>query len=144
MTPEEHQGRHIELHRMLDELLSCWLEESFARVDAGEIPQRASIHDPLLSLLSWSHEKTFRPSSAERHEYTRPTPAIANADVELFPWLVAAQSRAGGFLSTIADAALRADPENYRLIRYVLLALKAKYPQYAEMKLLGVPGFDGI
>lgn len=56
---------------------------------------------------------------------------IAHEDLELFDWLVAAQARGGGFVHAIADAGLRADPENYELIRPVLLELQRKYPQYS-------------
>jgi hypothetical protein len=39
-------------------------------------------------------------------------------------------SAAGGFISSIAKAALVADYENYPLMRPLLLVLRTKYPQY--------------
>lgn len=62
---------------------------------------------------------------------------MAQDDPELFPWLEAASGRTdqpggGGFVRTIAEAGLRADYENYALLRPVLLKLKDKYPEYAE------------
>jgi hypothetical protein len=56
---------------------------------------------------------------------------IACDDPELFTWLAAAAAVGGGFVKTLAEAGLRADPENYALLRPVLLEFKAKYPKYA-------------
>jgi len=39
---------------------------------------------------------------------------------------------AGSFLRYVHCAAVNADPENYALMRPLLLQLKAKYPEYAE------------
>lgn len=60
MTPEEHQAEHVRLHQALDELLACYLNEGFCRQDRGG--KRASIHDEILDLMKWSHEKTLHPS----------------------------------------------------------------------------------
>jgi hypothetical protein len=64
---------------------------------------------------------------------------MAQDDPELFLWIQTAaghlapkRPQAGGFLSTMALAALRADHDNYRILRPALLELKAKYPQYAR------------
>ena len=130
MKPEDHQQRHQELHRMLDELVACYLTEGFAREDAGG--KRASIHDEIFSLMKWSHEKSIVPSPTEPEHYR----AIAREliaqsdDPELLEWLSNASQRGGGFVHSIAEAGLRADPENYALLRFVLMALRAKYPDY--------------
>jgi hypothetical protein len=41
-------------------------------------------------------------------------------------------TRAGGFLVALADAALRADGENYPILRPALRELKQKYPEYHD------------
>ncbi len=55
-------------------------------------------------------------------------------DPELAPWvygvLEGRPTPAGGFLRTMAEAAQRADMANYAIMRPVLMALKAKYPEY--------------
>ncbi len=60
---------------------------------------------------------------------------IAQKDMELLPWLLGVlrpEAGAGHFLHTLAEAALRADWENYPILRPVLLQIKAKYPKYDE------------
>lgn len=51
-------------------------------------------------------------------------------DRELLEWLSKANQEGGGFLSSIARAALVADFENYPLMRPMLLVLRKKYPRY--------------
>jgi hypothetical protein len=51
-------------------------------------------------------------------------------DPELLEWLAAADRDGGGFVSSVARAALVADQENYCLIRPVVIALRAKYTRY--------------
>jgi hypothetical protein len=51
-------------------------------------------------------------------------------DPELLEWMNNASQRAGGFLSYLAMAGLRADWENYPLMRPLLLTMREKYPQY--------------
>lgn len=51
-------------------------------------------------------------------------------DGELLEWLANAAQRGGGFVSSLANAALRADPENYALIRPLILQMREKYSQY--------------
>lgn len=41
--------------------------------------------------------------------------------------------RGGGFVKTVAQAAMRADDDNYAILRPALLAFKAKYPKYDDM-----------
>ena len=53
-----------------------------------------------------------------------------NDDPELLEWLSNAQRRGGGFVSSLASAALRADDENYALIRPLVLQMRDKYPAY--------------
>ncbi len=60
----------------------------------------------------------------------------AQGDKELFPWLMGiidgVPSEPGGFLEDLASAALRADWDNYRLLRPALLELMNKYPKYHQ------------
>ncbi len=53
-----------------------------------------------------------------------------NDDPELLEWLCNAEREAGGFLSRLAGAALRADDENYLLIRPLILEMRKKYTAY--------------
>jgi hypothetical protein len=55
---------------------------------------------------------------------------------ELLTWLSNADAYAGDFLKHAAQAGLRADWQNYPIMRPALLALKAKYPKYAAEKFL--------
>jgi len=58
-------------------------------------------------------------------------PMIAqNDDPELLEWLSNARQKAGDFLSALADAGLRADWQNYPLMRSLLLDMRKKYPEY--------------
>jgi len=62
--------------------------------------------------------------------------SIAQHDIQLFPWLLgihgARPTEPGKFLRHLAEAALRADPENYQLMRPALLVLQLKYPKYED------------
>lgn len=51
-------------------------------------------------------------------------------DPDLLAWLINASAKAGDFLSSFADAALRADGENYPILRAAVHELRAKYPKY--------------
>jgi hypothetical protein len=53
-----------------------------------------------------------------------------NDDPELLEWLAKANQLGGGFLSSVARAALVADDYNYPQIRPLILAMRKKYPQY--------------
>lgn len=53
-----------------------------------------------------------------------------NDDPELLEWLAKADRFGGGFVSSIARAALVADDSNYPLIRPLILQLRVKYPKY--------------
>lgn len=53
-----------------------------------------------------------------------------NDDPELLEWLANADRFGGGFVRSIAQAALVADHENYPLIRPLLIVMRKKYPQY--------------
>jgi hypothetical protein len=58
-------------------------------------------------------------------------PTDPRLDPELTNWIFAIpRLRAGDFLRSVAEAAIRADDENYRILRPALLRLKAKYPKY--------------
>jgi hypothetical protein len=48
----------------------------------------------------------------------------------LLEWLAKADRFGGGFISSIARAALVADPENYPLIKPLVEQMRKKYPQY--------------
>ena len=131
MTPEEHQAEHIRLHRATDQLLACYLAEGFVREDRGG--KRGSIHDEILDLIHWSHEKTLAPSPVpeEMPHSDEPKFLIAqNDDPELLEWLSKADQQGGGFVKAIARAGLVADCENYPMIRLLLLAMRKKYPAY--------------
>lgn len=53
-----------------------------------------------------------------------------NDDPELLEWLAKANQMGGGFVSSLARAALVADHENYPLIRPLIVLMRAKYPKY--------------
>jgi hypothetical protein len=56
---------------------------------------------------------------------------IAQEDTELVNWILGIQRlHAGSFLQAIADAAVRADGQNYLLLRPALLQFRSKYPEY--------------
>jgi len=60
---------------------------------------------------------------------------IATNDSLMYEWIKNASNpanNAGSFVRAIAEAALRADHENYALLRPVLLELRRKYPQYTQ------------
>jgi hypothetical protein len=57
-------------------------------------------------------------------------------DPELLEWLAKAAQEGGGFVSSIARAALVADPDNYPLVRPVVELLRAKYPRYEPSELV--------
>jgi hypothetical protein len=58
-------------------------------------------------------------------------PLVAQSDdPELLEWLAAADRDGGGFVHNLAHAALVADPENYPLIRPLLIEMRKKYPAY--------------
>lgn len=59
---------------------------------------------------------------------------IYQTDEELMDWLFNGMQRGGGFIKSICEAAMRADSENYALIRPALLELKKKHPKYSEPK----------
>jgi hypothetical protein len=136
MTPEDHQAEHVRLHRALDELMACYLEEGFVREDSGG--KRASIHDEIYSLMRWSHQKSLAPSPVDRaalaQEFRHAKPeqllVAQSDDPELLEWLAKAAQEGGSFVQGIASAALHADPQNYALIRTLLLVLRQKYPTY--------------
>jgi hypothetical protein len=55
-------------------------------------------------------------------------------DSELAPWIYGIihgePTPAGDFLKSLADAAARADPENYNSMRPGLLEIQKRYPKY--------------
>lgn len=191
LTPEEHQAEHRRLHHALDLLLACYIGECRSGNGSG------SIHNSILQLLEWAHQKTMLPTPADTHDDRDPVdfesqrqmivlalaelalsrpgfeasireiarhydveglpmfegfkgssadrvraergpfgPMIAQQDdPELLEWLINASAHAGGFLSTLADAALRADGQNYPILRPAILDLRAKYPKFERGQL---------
>ncbi len=58
---------------------------------------------------------------------------IWQEDEELIDWLLNLEPmNAGSFLRAIGEAAMRADSQNYPVMRPLLLELKKKYPDYAK------------
>lgn len=57
-------------------------------------------------------------------------------DPELLEWLANANHLGGGFISSLARAALVADFENYPILRPVVLQMRAKYPAYEPSDLV--------
>ena len=55
-TPEQHKARHVELHRMLDELVADWIGHT------GKRPSTSSVMD----LMQWAHEQTLNPTEVSR------------------------------------------------------------------------------
>ncbi|MGH7936663.1 MAG: hypothetical protein ACREF8_06610, partial [Chthoniobacterales bacterium] len=56
---------------------------------------------------------------------------IWQEDSDLMDWLLGIRPKnAGDFLQSVAMAAMRADAQNYMILRPALLELKAKYPKY--------------
>jgi hypothetical protein len=51
-------------------------------------------------------------------------------DPELLEWLAKADTDGGGFISSLARAALVADEDNYPILRPVLILMRSKYPNY--------------
>jgi hypothetical protein len=131
LDPEQHRERHIMLHKLLDELLADYLTQT----------KDGSITDQIVNLLQWSHAQTLAPT-IHTGSYTNPIPVphiasqIAQEDIELVDWLLGIANHKptepGDFLKALAAAALRADPENYPLMRPMLLHVRAKYPEYRD------------
>lgn len=52
MTPEEHKQRHIELHKMLDELIADFISQT------GKMPSKTTV----MELMQWSYQQTLDPT----------------------------------------------------------------------------------
>jgi hypothetical protein len=127
MKLEEYQAEHVRLHHALDELIACYIGE------AKYSERRSSIHDEIYELMKWSHRMTKLPLPAVMdvvRQLVETTLIAQNDDPELLEWLNNAAQRGGGFVQSFADAALRADHENYPLIRAQLLVMRKNYPAY--------------
>jgi len=77
LTADEHRARHVELHRALDELLACFLENHFreARGLVPEIgPESVRLYLPsnvtVQDLMTWSHRQTQRHGPATHRDPT--------------------------------------------------------------------------
>ncbi len=55
MTHEEHKERHVELHKMLDELVTDFISHT------GNLPSKTTLMD----LMKWSYEQTKNPTEKE-------------------------------------------------------------------------------
>lgn len=55
MSPDEHRGRHAELHKKLDELLADFIDHT------GRLLSETTI----LELIQWSFEQTKKPKEKE-------------------------------------------------------------------------------
>jgi hypothetical protein len=67
---------------------------------------------------------------AERAPMTFGPLMAQNDDPELLEWLAAADKDGGSFVKHLAHAGLVADPENYPVLRPVLIEMRRKYPAY--------------
>jgi hypothetical protein len=85
------------------------------------------IDDPSIGVGEVSVLQLRRQVTANLNE-----PRSAQADPELYDWLLNAANFAGDFLKSIAWAGLRADADNYPVLRPALLVMKFKYPEYAQ------------
>jgi hypothetical protein len=68
-------------------------------------------------------------------DYIPPAPAAANIDEYLIPWFDGVEHQAGDFLKTLVAAARRADSDNYRVLRSLLIYFRTKYPEYHQVGL---------
>lgn len=57
-------------------------------------------------------------------------------DRELLEWLAKADQEGGGFIRSLARAALVADDFNYPVLRPVLIEMRKKYPAYEPSELV--------
>jgi hypothetical protein len=57
VTPHETKGRHVELHRSLDELLACFFSET----------EKLPSDTPIMDLIKWSHEMTINPTCIDKN-----------------------------------------------------------------------------
>jgi hypothetical protein len=121
-TPEEHQEEHKQLHRELDILLACYLSQ--------RREPRTSIYDPIFEVMKWSFAMTQFPLPPNGIMPPEAFLTATNDDPELLEWMAKAEKDGGGFVKAIATAGLRADHENYPLLRPVLLAMRKKYSAY--------------
>lgn len=55
LSPEQHQQRHIELHKSLDELVADFITQT------GKLPSKT----PLIELMEWSYQQTQSPTNTE-------------------------------------------------------------------------------
>lgn len=97
------------------------------------------IDDPSISVGEVSVIQLRRQVTANLNE-----PRLASADPELQDWLLNTANFAGDFLKSIAWAGLRADGDNYPVLRPALLYMKAKYPEYAQLYTGLRPDTDAI
>jgi len=60
---------------------------------------------------------------------------VAQTDTALVDWLLGVVNsrpvESGGFLRRLAEAALAADAQNYRLMRPIVAEMRRKYPKYS-------------
>ena len=52
MTKKEHKEKHIELHRMLDELVGDYISHT------GKLPSRTTV----MELMNWANDQAMKPT----------------------------------------------------------------------------------
>jgi len=62
MTPHATKERHVELHRSLDELLACYLEQT------GRLPHVDDPRPTIAELMEWSHQMTIKPTCIRKND----------------------------------------------------------------------------
>lgn len=62
MTQEQHQERHLQLHKSLDELAADWLQHQPLNSD-----KRFS-NTTIMELMQWSHQQTIDPVSFKTND----------------------------------------------------------------------------
>lgn len=123
--------------------------------DGGQLPLRielclADIGFMLMSRIIREYAVS-RPLAANPmvcHGGSRTNPGTEDSmtnvytDHELTDWIFGIldqKSGAGGFLTSLAELATRADAANYLILRPALLAIRDKYPDYSYAKLNPAP-----
>jgi hypothetical protein len=112
MTPEEHQAKHVQLHRALDELLACYVTENRDLSARPPTHRRGSVHNQIVDLLQWAYEKTMLPSPVpeESHDARGPEDFESERQLILLALAELALSRPG-FESALREIARRYDGE---------------------------------
>lgn len=69
----QNQEEHVRLHRALDELVACYLTQNMGmglpRTENG----LGSVHNRIIDLMTWAHQKTMTPSDCTDQLHPRTT-----------------------------------------------------------------------